>query len=417
MNISTFNRISRNSVLIFCLTIIVVVTASSVSYAQSGSSSSEVKRSVDWLKTQQQPNGGFEVAGFPGFETPDVISALASAAQTDSTYSTNAAYIAVTSVVSNSKTPLDYADDLADETITAGVASKLITNVVAPLGLDATDFDPSNDSPLERDLVETVNSAQLPNGSFGVGLFNTTLTCALALKLSGFPIADETVEYIVAAQASDGSFNYSGDITLLDGGADTTALAIEVLIASGKDRNDPAIQRALAYLANSINPDGSFSNFGTPDPNSTAAAVRGLNAAGINSSEKGWRDVYAPSRANLGYASPTTWLLSQQSVDGHVVSPYDSYGINTLATSQTVSTLAGSWFPIKRLDALVVAPTTTTVPVEVQGISVAQPNAESESVSGTLVNTGTDASDIAIVAVAILSLGACAAFFSRKKTI
>ncbi len=419
MHLSSRTHLVRISRFIFCGVILAVTAATSMSFAQSGTGSSEVTKSLDWMKTQQQPDGGFEVAHYPGFETPDAITALASAAQTGSTYSTSEAYTGVTSVVNNGKTPLDYADDLADETLTASTASKLITGVVSPLGLDAYDFDPSNDSIFVRDLVGAITSAQLPDGSYGAGLFNTTLTSVLALELTGNPISDQTITYIRSGQASDGSFNYAGEATLLDGGADTTALAIEALVAAGKDRNDIAIVNALTYLATTINSDGSFSNFGSPDPNSTATALRGLNATGINTDTQAWRDFYAPSRASLVYASPTSWLLSQQAPDGHIISPNDAYGINTFATSQTISALSGSWFPVRKLDAAVIVTTTSTasVPVVVQGTSLTQVVSpeSSPSASGTLANTGSDAGDIAIVATVILMIGVCLLFFSKKK--
>ena len=41
-----------------------------------------VTRAVDYLRSQQQADGSFEVAQFAGFETPDAVFALASAAQT-----------------------------------------------------------------------------------------------------------------------------------------------------------------------------------------------------------------------------------------------------------------------------------------------------------------------------------------------
>jgi len=35
-----------------------------------------------WLLDQQQADGGFELSGFPGFETPDAVLALAAVGQT-----------------------------------------------------------------------------------------------------------------------------------------------------------------------------------------------------------------------------------------------------------------------------------------------------------------------------------------------
>ncbi len=46
-------------------------------------STAATTKAVTWLKTQQQADGGFEVAGFPGFETPDAVLAIANGAQNE----------------------------------------------------------------------------------------------------------------------------------------------------------------------------------------------------------------------------------------------------------------------------------------------------------------------------------------------
>ena len=53
---------------------------------------------VDWLVAQQQDDGGFEMAGFPGFETPDAVLAIAAAAQTGAGWDQGEAYDAVVEV-------------------------------------------------------------------------------------------------------------------------------------------------------------------------------------------------------------------------------------------------------------------------------------------------------------------------------
>ncbi len=79
-----------------------------------------------WLVGQQRPDGGFEVSGFPGFETSDAILAIAENAQTEQTWSTAQARAAVANVVRGGKTPLDAIDDFADGALNAGQAAKLI---------------------------------------------------------------------------------------------------------------------------------------------------------------------------------------------------------------------------------------------------------------------------------------------------
>ena len=55
----------------------------------------ELDAAVAWLADQQEADGGFEMADFPGFETPDAVFALANAGQTGTTWSTTDALAAV----------------------------------------------------------------------------------------------------------------------------------------------------------------------------------------------------------------------------------------------------------------------------------------------------------------------------------
>lgn len=51
------------------------------------SASPQTQLAVGWIIAQQQSDGGFEMAGFPGFETPDAVLAIAENAQTDTVWS------------------------------------------------------------------------------------------------------------------------------------------------------------------------------------------------------------------------------------------------------------------------------------------------------------------------------------------
>ena len=77
---------------------------------------STTRAARNWLVTQQQANGGFEVAGFNGFETPDAILAIAEDAQQQVAWNTGQALAAVSAVKKGGKSALDWADDFADGT-------------------------------------------------------------------------------------------------------------------------------------------------------------------------------------------------------------------------------------------------------------------------------------------------------------
>ena len=65
--------------LVVAVACIVAAAATQVASGPAGAAPpAVVTQAAAWLATQQQPDGGFEVAGFPGFETPDAAtSALA----------------------------------------------------------------------------------------------------------------------------------------------------------------------------------------------------------------------------------------------------------------------------------------------------------------------------------------------------
>src|SRR5262245_51122688 len=96
-----------------------------------------------WLKNQQLSDGSFETAGFPGFETPDAILAIAENAQLQQAWSASQARTAVLNTVKNGYNPLHAIDDLADDpALNAGQAAKLIVLVAKPLGIASGTFDP-----------------------------------------------------------------------------------------------------------------------------------------------------------------------------------------------------------------------------------------------------------------------------------
>ncbi len=110
-------------------------------------SNAAASAAVAWLKTQQQPDGGFEVAQFAGFETRDVVLAIAEQAQTGTTWSSAQALAAVRALKAGGSgpTPLDYLEGLmAASTTDPGVAAKTVVLVTEPLGIDATAFGSVN---------------------------------------------------------------------------------------------------------------------------------------------------------------------------------------------------------------------------------------------------------------------------------
>ncbi|HEY3724202.1 MAG TPA: hypothetical protein VGN59_12690 [Acidimicrobiia bacterium] len=308
----------------------------------------KAETATTWLKTQEQPDGGFEVGGFPGFETPDAALAIAENAQTTKSWNRGQALAAVSATKVGTKTLLHAIDDYADSGLDAGQAAKLVQLVARPLGLSVTQFNPDHDHAV--DLQALIDAGHKANGSYGA--FNATLYSAIAKrKLGGVPA--NTLAYIRSAQDQSGGWNFAGDPTDAAAAADTdtTALAVQALVAARVRGGDGTLRRALTFLADNVQSDGAWQSFGADDPNSTALAVLGITAAGYDPTESCWRDTAVPGLRNTPYTSPITWLKADQASNGRFKSPNDSFGVNTFATTQSIQALRREWLPVDRLGA------------------------------------------------------------------
>lgn len=301
----------------------------------------------NWLVTQQQTDGGFEVSGFPGFETSDAALAIAEDAQQQLGWDTTQARTALQAVTRNGKSALDALDDFADGSITAGQAAKLIVLVAKPMGYNPTAFNPQNDA-TSRNLVQSLQAGAQPDGSYGA--FNATLYAAIAQRLTTGQVAANTLAYIRGAQEGSGGWDFAGDPTGADADVDTTGLALQALVAANVAPIDLDLVQGLQYLVATQGANGAWQSFGTADPNSTSAAVLAITATGFDPRVPCWRNAVAPGLSGTPYGSPISWLRSQSAADGHIVSANDAFPpINTFATSQTVQALRRGWLPVATL--------------------------------------------------------------------
>ena len=304
---------------------------------------SVITKAGTWLTSQQLADGSFEVSGFAGFETPDAIVAIAERAQTSAAWDSTKARNAVLAVTKNGKSALDAVDDFADGTLSAGQAAKLIVLVAAPLGLSPTAFNPQGDT--ARNLVTAVNQGAQPNGSYGA--FNATLYAAIAKRQTSGSVPAATVTYIRDAQQTNGGWNFSGDATGTDLDIDTTALAVQALVASKVTATDANLVAGLQLLADQQTATGGWQSFGSDDPNSTATAIMAVTSAGFDPTKACWRDTVRPAQQGTAYANPVGWLRTQQAQDGHITSSNDAFPpVNTFATTQSIEALARGWLPV-----------------------------------------------------------------------
>lgn len=365
--------------------------------APSGADRPTVDAATAWLRTQQQIDGGFEVAGFAGFETPDAVLALAEAAQNGAAWDPDAARAAVAAVTTGGNSPLDYLDAFAASGLDVGQAAKLVVLVAAPLGLDPSAFDPAGDgSPV--DLVATVRAGANPDGTYGsAAAFTQTLQAALALRLVDGSVPAATLDAIRSRQQADGGWNFSGDPAGTDVDPDTTGLAVLALVAGGEPGTGAAVSSALGFLEREQKADGSWASpFDDGNPNSTALAMLAITAAGYDPDGACWRTAAGPTVVGGGNALPSSYLRSVQAADGHLASPNDQYPpVNTFATAQGIQALSRGWLPVgDRTTAVCVEPEAVTPvappgrgtgpgsPVAVAGATAAVPVAARPSFTG-----------------------------------
>jgi hypothetical protein len=352
-----------------CAVAIVALLSGSLSSSASAadaSSSTVAAAAPAWLRTQQQSDGGLWVID-PSFETRDSALALAAAAQTTSTWSTVEARAALSDLHfgGNGPTPLDQLDAFAENLKSApdaGAAAKTIVLSALPLGFDPAAFDPAGNGNAV-DLVAMLDSGCSANSASFGSVFWDTLYGMLAKKLVCGAVPSSAIATVRDAQQVNGGWNFNGDPTASDVDPDSTALAIEALIASGSDHTDPSVAKALQFFAAQQQASGAWQAFGgSDDTNSTSLVVMAIAAAGFDPTVSCWRDTADSGLAGAAYASPDAWLRAQQQSDGHIASEYYIYGVNTSATAQAVEGLTRSWLPVAKAAAVdcVAAPTPPT---------------------------------------------------------
>lgn len=346
------HKIRRSLTLGLGLAVLAPVVAPSLAGAEL--QSPEAAAGVAWLEAQQQADGGFELAGFPGFETADAIFALNSqlqCSQAGGPWNPTYARQQIAAIESTEgKDPLDAIDDLIDgEADPASIAAsaraaKIAALVAQPLDIDAADFDPSGDSAGAVDLYARIDERLQGDGTYAFGAqFNGLLYTAVALGHRDGAVPPALVTQIRDAQRADGSWDYTGTTTGGGDDIDTTALALIALRSARVATDDSAITDAVAWLASRQQASGAWQAYGADDPNSTATATLALTDVRIDLSTAAWR-TDAGSPATGTYVSPQQWLRSQATAAGNIASPNDTFGLNTFPTSQALQALGCQWF-------------------------------------------------------------------------
>lgn len=204
------------------------------------------------------------------------------------------------------------------------------------LGMLAAGQDPKkvavNDQ-VYRDLVAELASlqnddGQNDDGSFGTW-FNQTVWAVIALdKAGGEYDSAKAIEFILSQQKSDGGFALFGDAADPDVTGDALlALAPHKTVDGVSD----AIDRAIECLKRLQLPDGGFASWGSENPESIAAVIRGLLACGEDILSEDW----VKEKGTMIDA-----LFSFQLADGSFVHSRSETECNAMATEQALQAVA-----------------------------------------------------------------------------
>lgn len=310
-------------VLLFVLALLVpVVLASPTSAAPDPA----IAPAVKWLATQQQPDGSF--LGFSGKSDPgttaDVALALAAAGTDPSTVS------------DGGPSMIDYLRSAANTYGTTVAGATKLTLAAVASGDDPRDFGGQN-------LVQTILAKLDPQ----THLFDPQLfvhaDAILALSAAGQTVPAEAVTTLEQHQAEDGGWAFTGETAAGKSDSNTTAIAIQALVASGHG-SSPTITKAMTYLSGLRDDNGLYAYQpanGSPllgDANSTALVIQALLATGQSPDSNA---VTRPLKAMEGMENGSGALYFQKGATDD----------NLLATIQALPALAGKPLPVWPLHA------------------------------------------------------------------
>ena len=274
---------------------------------------------LQWMRPQQSANGSF---GSNVGATLDVILAAAAANQHPDSWTG-----------SSGASLVDYTAANAASFIARGAAATGKLSV----GAAAVGQDPHGFGGI--DLVAAINNTfNTATGAYGENNMDQAWAM-LGLRAAGEAVPTAAIARLASQANPNGGWGWAAGVA---SDSDSTALAVQALIASGAPASHPALVAGLAYLraVQLTNSNGGFAaSPGEPwglvsNTNSTAFAVQGILAAGQDPLGASW---------TVSAATPVDFLLGQQLPNGAFV--YIESPANLFATQQAVPALVGKPFP------------------------------------------------------------------------
>ena len=279
---------------------------------------------LDWLRDKQADDGGF-------------------AGDFEDTSSLGATVEAVFAIVALDEDPNAWSKEgdtpvtfLQAKAVEITLPGDLAKTILAAVAADANPRDFGG-----VDLITNLEAQYDPaSGLYGGtelgNVFGQSLAI-MALTATGREVPPAAADWLLSRQLDDGSWSWNGETTPGSGDSNSTAIALQALLAGGYSGD--AVANALAYFAAQQNDDGGFtyqkpSDFGTAtDANSTAYVIQALLAAG--------EDLSAWAKDGL---TPPDTLLTLQKETGAFQWQAALEDENFLSTMQAVPALANRSF-------------------------------------------------------------------------
>jgi hypothetical protein len=258
-------------------------------------------KGTDYIRSIQKPDGMFGTAD-PG-QNMDAILAFRAAGYDPA------------KEISNGKGPVDFLKTNTTLVSPAAVAAK------AALTAKAAGLDPRNVGGV--DYISKVTGAYDPaKGTYAKDDFSQSVAM-LGLACTGNSLPAAAATALKTTQLGDGGWGFGGTSD-----PDTSAIAVQALLAGGVPKTDAAVTKGLAFFKATQAADGGWGfDPSASNASSTAYVVQALIALGENPESAAY---------TKGSNTPVSFLLSQQSADGSFLG-FDP----AFSTNQVVPALAG----------------------------------------------------------------------------
>jgi hypothetical protein len=316
------NRIWLHTVVRLTIALVLISAATGCAPKEAATSAERTAaaKALDWLRTQQQEDGSFNVGfGHPAGVTCDAVLAIVADGRDPATWRT----------ATGKPSLVDYLAAHASEYATdAATTGKLIVTIAAA-GLTPNDFGGA-------DWMALLQSFADGKGTYDPGAVGQAWAI-LALKAAGETVTPEALAVLKSYQLETGAWN-----SAFGPDNDSVGYVLQALAAGGEPNNSATIQKALAFFETQQNEDGGFpaikpSEWGTDtNANSTASVIMGLIAVGETPSGGKW------SRSGN---TPLSALLKLQTADGKIEFQ-PNVGSPVLATVQSIPAILGRPLPI-----------------------------------------------------------------------